>query len=266
VSYLGYLGTMGVDYIDYLLADRTIVPAEHEALYAEKIVCLPSYQANDSQRKISERIFTREELGLPPDATVFCCMNNNYKITPRMFDIWMRILQSVPDSVLFLFAENQLAPANLRKEAERRGVTASRLVFASRLPMDEHLARYRAADLFIDTTPCAAGTTASDSLWAGVPVLTYLGRSFAGRVAASLMQAVGMPELIAHTLEDYEALAIELGKNPHKLKDLRAKLARNKSTWPLFDTARFRRNIEAGYATMWERYRRGEPPAGFVVS
>lgn len=264
-SYLGYLGTMGVDYIDYLLADRTIVPAEHEALYAEKVVCLPSYQANDSQRKISDRIFTRDELGLPPNATVYCCMNNNYKITPRMFDIWMRILQNVPESVLFLFAENRLAPANLRKEAERRGVAASRLVFAHRLPMDEHLARYRAADLFIDTSPCAAGTTASDALWAGVPVMTYLGRSFAGRVAASLLQAIGMSELIMQTPEDYEALAIELGKHPLKLKDLRTKLERNKSAHPLFDTARFRKNIEAGYAMMWERYRRGEPPAAFVV-
>ena len=260
-SYLGYLGTMGAEYIDYLIADSTIIPEEYQKHYSEKIVYLPSYQANDSKRRIADKVFSREELGLPQTGFVFCCFNNNYKITPGTFGSWMRILQKVEGSVLFLYAENEPAAINLKKEAALRGVAPDRLVFGKRLPAPEYLARYRSADLFLDTLPYNAGTTASDALWAGLPVLTCAGEAFASRVAASLLNAIHLPELITSTQEEYEALAIALAANPERLRQIRQKLVNNRLTTPLFDTARFTRHLEAAYNAMYERYQADLPPA-----
>jgi len=262
VGYLGYAGTLAASYIDYLLADRTVVPWDKTAGYSEKIAYLPdSYQPNGSGRKIADTTFTRAQLGLPERGFVFACFNNNYKITPDVFGIWMRLLAKIPDSVLWLFEGNETARSNLRKEAAKRGVPAERLIFARRMNLlGEHLARQRAADLFLDTFHFNAHTTASDALWAGLPVLTCLGETFAGRVAASLLNAIGLPELISRSPAQYEALALELATQPEKLASLKAKLAQNKLTYPLFDTARFARNIEALYSKMWQRYVAGLPP------
>lgn len=260
LSYLGYLGTMGAQYMDYLIADRTIVPLEQQEKYSEKIVCLPCYQVNDSQRRIADKVFTREELGLPQSGFVYCCFNNNYKITPASFDGWMRILKAVPGSVLFLYADNEFACANLKQEAVARGVDADRLVFGERLPPAEYLARYRAADLFLDTFPYNAGTTASDALWAGLPVLTCMGQAFASRVAASLLTAIDLPELITTTQQDYESLAIALGTDPQRMAAIRRKLAAHRLTAPLFDAQRFARNIESAYRALYERSQAGLAP------
>jgi predicted O-linked N-acetylglucosamine transferase (SPINDLY family) len=266
-SYLGYPGTMGAEFIDYLIADPTLVAASHENDYSEKIAYLPnSYQVNDAKRLISERVFTRIELGLPRTGFVYCCFNNNYKITPDIFGSWMRILKQVQGSVLWLFEDNALAAKNLRREAELRGVGAERLIFAKQMALPEHLARHRHADLFLDTLPYNAHTTASDALWAGLPVLTRLGDTFAGRVAASLLTAIGLPELITSTPEAYEALAIELAANPDKLTTIKRKLADNRLTTPLFDTRLFARHIEAAYTAMYERYQSDLPPEHIHVA
>lgn len=266
VNYLGFPGTLGVEYIDYILADRHVIPPDHEAFYTERVVCLPdTYQANDSGRRIAERTPTRAEVALPETAFVFCCFNNNYKITPEIFDVWMRLLGAVGGSVLWLLEDNAAASRNLRGEAERRGIAANRLVFAGRMKPDEHLARHRLADLFLDTLPYNAHTTASDALWAGLPVLTCTGNTFPGRVAGSLLKAVGLPELITASLEGYEARALELATTPAMLSAIRARLGENRTSYPLFDTDRFRRHIEFAYITMWERYQRGEAPARFAV-
>jgi predicted O-linked N-acetylglucosamine transferase (SPINDLY family) len=206
---------------------------------------------------ISDRHFSRAELGLPDDSFVFCCFNNNYKITPDLFDIWMRLLHTVQGSTLWLFKGDETAANNLRREAGKRGISADRLVFAPRMEMADHLARHRQADLFLDTFYYNAHTTASDALWAGLPVLTCLGNTFAGRVAASLLHAVGLPELITQTHDEYEALARELATHPAKLAALREKLAVNRATQPLFDTARFTRDIEKAYIMMHERWQKG---------
>src|SRR5439155_21761581 len=266
VNYLGFPGTLGADYIDYIVADRYVIPPEHAAFYTEKVVHLPdTYQVNDAKRRIAERTPTRAEVELPESGFVFCCFNNNYKITPEMFTIWMRLLSGVAGSVLWLLEDNAAVSRNLRREAEQRGVAAERLVFAPRMKLDEHLARHRLADLFLDTLPYNAHTTASVALWAGLPVLTCMGSAFAGRVAGSLLNAVGLPELITHSLEDYEALALQLATTPTLLSAIRAKLAQNRTSYPLFDTERFRRHIESAYLTMWERYQRGELPMSFAV-
>ena len=264
-SYIGYLGTMGADYIDYLIADSTIIPEESRQHYCEKIVYLPSYQVNDTKRRIADRIFTREECGLPERGFVFCCFNNIYKITPGAFDGWMRILHRVENSVLFLCVDNDSAIANLKKEAESRGVRGDRLIFARRLPLAEYLARYRVADLFLDTRPYNAGATASDALWAGLPVLTLCGESFASRVAASLLHAIQLPKLITATQEEYETLAVTLAQNPEKLSAIRQKLEKNRLTTPLFDTKLFTRHIEAAYTAMYERYQKELPPEHIIV-
>jgi protein O-GlcNAc transferase len=267
VNWLGYPGTMGADYIDYVLADSTVIPKEHFEFYSEKVAWLPdSYQVNDSQRLISEYTPTRGELNLPDGGFVFCCFNNSYKIMPALFGIWMRLLRQVGGSVLWLLDDNALASRNLRLEAERRGVAPERLVFAPRLPPADHLARHRRADLFFDTLPYNAHTTASDALWAGLPVLTCLGSAFAGRVAASLLSASGLPELIATSIDDYEALALKLAREPSLLGSLKAKLGRNRDTCALFDTRRFARNIEGAYLTMWQAHRNGRPPESFTVA
>jgi predicted O-linked N-acetylglucosamine transferase (SPINDLY family) len=261
VSYLGYPGTLGTDYMDYLVADATLVPASSQAYYTEKIVYLPdSYQVNDSRRGIAERSFSRAELGLPASGFVFCCFNNSYKITPEVFTIWMRLLTRVPGSVLWLLQDNETAPLNLRREAQARGVDGERLVFAPRWPLAEHLARQRAADLFLDTFPCNAHTTASDALWAGLPVLTRMGESFAARVAASLLRAIGLPELITSTAERYEALALELASDAQRLGTLTERLRCNRLTTSLFDTRRFTTQLEEAYTQMYERYQAGLAP------
>lgn len=266
VNYLGYPGTMGAGYIDYIIADACVIPFEHEPFYAEKVVRMPdTYQVNDRTRAIASRIPTRAEADLPPTGFVFCCFNNNFKITPPVFDIWMRLLARVEGSVLWLLEDNADACGNLRREASLRGISAERIVFAARIPLADHLARHRLADLFIDTLPYNAHTTASDALWAGLPVLTCMGSTFVGRVAASLLHAVGLPELVTHSLADYEALALRLASAPGLLSDLKARLARNRSTHALFDTDRFRRHLEQAYLRMHERSQQGLPPEGFAV-
>jgi len=267
VNYLGYAGTLGQQAWDYILADRFVVPPGSETHYAENVVFLPDcFMATDADRKIADRTPSRAEAGLPRAGFVFCCFNNSFKITPDVFDVWMRLLGRVAGSVLWLSATNAAAVANLRREAQARGIAPERLIFAPRVPLNEdHLARLRLADLFLDTGPYNAHTTAADSLWVGVPVLTCPGATFASRVAGSLLGAVGLPELIVGSLADYEALALQLTGDPARLSALRAKLARNRDLHPLFDTARFTRNIEAAYAAMWERTERGEPPRSFAV-
>lgn len=266
VNFLGYPGTMGADFIDYIVADPFVAPLEQEAYFAEKLVHLPDcYQPNDTKRAIAERNPSRAACGLPADGFVFCCFNNNYKVTPAVFDIWMRALMATSGSILWLLHDNEPAEHNLRKEASARGVDASRLVFAPRLPLAEHLARHRLADLFLDTLPCNAHTTASDALWAGLPLVTCAGRTFASRVAGSLLHAVGLPELVTDSLEEYEALVLKLAREPAMLRDLRLRLERNRGCAPLFDIDRYRRHIEAAYERMWELYRRGEPPVSFAI-
>jgi predicted O-linked N-acetylglucosamine transferase (SPINDLY family) len=267
LNYLGYPGTMGAGYIDYILADAFVIPAELRQHYSEKVVWLPdSFQVNDSQRRIAERIPTRAECGLPERGFVFCCFNNCFKINPDFFDVWMRLLANVEGSVLWLYAPSAAAAANLRREARARGVVPERLIFAPRAKLADYLARYRLADLFLDTLPYNAGTTASDALWAGLPVLTCAGRAFTGRMAGSLLRAVGLPELITHSIPDYEALALKLASHPTMLRELRDKLAANRPTAPLFDIERFRHHIESAYRMMWETYQRGEAPRAFSVA
>ena len=267
VSYLGFAGTMGAPYIDYIVADRIVIPKAQQEFYSEKVVTLPdSYQANDVTRLIADREFTRSELGLPAARFVFCCFNNNYKILPRIFDCWMRILRQVEGSVLWLLEDNPKAADNLAKEAVARGVDADRLIFAKRMPLSEHLARHRLADLFLDTLPFNAHTTASDALWAGLPVLTCLGETFASRVAASLLNAICLPELITTTMEAYEQMAVDLALHPEKIAVIKRKLAENRLTTPLFDTKRFTRHIEAAYTAMYERHQAGLPPDHIAVS
>ncbi|WP_353201828.1 tetratricopeptide repeat protein [Polynucleobacter sp.] len=266
LSYLGYPGTMSAGYIDYLLADKTLIPQEALQGYSEKIAYLPnSYQANDRKRIISDKQFTNAELGLPEQGFIFCSFNNNYKILPATFESWMRILKAVDGSVLWLYEDNVAAANHLRQEAEKRGVHPSRLVFAKRMPLAEHLARHQLADLFIDAFPCNAHTTASDALWAGLPVLTLMGNAFASRVAASLLNAIELPELITSTPQAYEALAIEIAKNPAKLAALKQKLASNRLTTPLFDTPQFTKDLERSYVQIYERYQAGLPPEHIFV-
>jgi predicted O-linked N-acetylglucosamine transferase (SPINDLY family) len=260
VSYLGYLGTTGADYIDYIVADRTVVTAESECHFSEKIIYLPDcFQVNDRKRRIAERIFTREKLGLPSSGFVFCCLNTNYKILPTTFAAWMRILKRVPGSVLLLYGGYDAVKSNLRLHAARQEVDPQRLIFGERLQPPEYLARYRAADLFLDTLPYNGGTTVSDALWAGLPVLTLAGQAFASRVAASLLTAIDLPELIATTQERYEELAVELALNPDRLAQTRTRLRDNRLTSPLFDTSRFARNLEAAYTAIYDRYQAGLP-------
>ncbi|MCD6040438.1 MAG: tetratricopeptide repeat protein [Burkholderiales bacterium] len=252
-TYLGYPGTTGAAFIDYVLADETVVPPAEQRFFSEKAVYLPhTYQVNDATVRIAERTPSRKEARLPEDGFVFCCFNNTWKLTPTMFDVWMRLLSSVPRSVLWLLQPGDAARQNLEDAAFARGVEPSRLVFAPRAPHPEHLARHRLADLFLDTLPYNAHTTTSDALWAGLPVLTCRGTTFAGRVAAGLLGAAGLPELVTARLADYEARALELARDRHTLALLRDKLARNRLACPLFDNERACRNIEAAYLRMWE--------------
>ena len=258
VNYLGYPGTMGLDFIDYIIADPTVIPVEQQAHYSEKIAYLPDcYQPNDSRRAIAAQNMQRADFGLPQSGFVFCCFNKHYKISPDVFRVWMRLLNQAPGSVLWLLEGNADSMRNLRHEAQACGVAPERLVFAPRMPLDRHLARYRMADLFLDTLPYNAHTTASDALWAGVPVLTRQGKTFSGRVAASLLNSVGLPELITGSLEEYEALALSLATTQERLQNLRARLALARDTCPLFDSSRFCRNLEKAYQTMWRQHQTG---------
>jgi predicted O-linked N-acetylglucosamine transferase (SPINDLY family) len=260
VGYLGYLGTMGADFMDYLIADEVIVPAEQRRHYAEKIAYLSSYQVNDSKRPVAAHAFSRAELGLPPAGFVFCCFNANYKINPETFASWMRILEAVPGSVLFLLGSSPAAERNLRQQAAAGGLAPQRLVFGGKLPYADYLARYRAADLFLDTLPYNAGTTASDALWVGLPVLTCSGEAFAARIGASLLTAVGLPELIAVDRSHYERLAVELATRPGALAAIRRKLEEMHSGAALFDTTRFTGELEALYERMYRRHHLGLLP------
>jgi predicted O-linked N-acetylglucosamine transferase (SPINDLY family) len=256
-SYIGVLSTMGTDYYDYLVASQGMIPEQNQKYYSEKIVYLPSYQVNDSTQSPPEIIFTRHDLGLPEEGFVFCCFNNTYKFTPTTFDSWGRILKSVKGSVLVIYADNESAQINLTKEITARGIDPNRLIFGKRLSKPEYLARYRVVDLFLDTRPYNAGTTASDALRMGLPVLTLKGNSFNSREAASIISALNLPELITTTKEEYESLAIELATRPEKLKIIKDKLASNLSTAPLYDTKLFTKNLESAYTMMYDRYQRG---------
>jgi predicted O-linked N-acetylglucosamine transferase (SPINDLY family) len=261
VNYLGFPATLGATYSDYIIADQWVIPPDDRKFYTEKVVYLPEcYQANDREKTISSREFSRAECGLPQSGFVFCCFNNNFKITPDVFDQWMRILNKVAGSVLWLVDDNASVAANLRKEASFRGVDPERLVFAKRMHLPDHLARHSLADLFLDTLPYNAHTTASDALWAGLPVLTQIGHTFPGRVAASLLNAIGLPELITSTAQAYEDLAVEFAANPKQLGAVKRKLAKNRLTMPLFDTALYARRLDAAYEIMYDRYRTGFPP------
>jgi protein O-GlcNAc transferase len=261
VNYLGFPGTLGANYIDYIIADRVVIPETDKPFYNEKVVYLPNcYQANDSKMKIAAHAPNRLECGLPPRGFVFCCFNNCYKILPDIFDRWMRILSQVDGSVLWLLGTNQEATSNLCHEATIRYIDPRRLVFAKHVPPADHLARHALADLFLDTLPCNAHTTGSDALWAGLPLLTCMGGAFSGRVAASLLNAIGLPELVTTTVEDYERTAVELAANPEKLTLLKAKLASNRSIAPLFDTKLFSNHLETAYQVMVDRYRAGRDP------
>ena len=266
--YLGYAGTMGAPYYDYILADRIVIPEARRECYSEKVVYLPdSFMANDSKRTISERLPRRSECGLPESGFVFCSFNQAFKITPQQFDIWMRLLRQVDNSVLWLsHTNNEATIRNLKREAQNRGVDSGRIVFAERVPRNEdHLARQRLADLFLDTLPYNGHSTASDALWAGLPVLTCVGETYAGRVAASLLHAIHLPEFITTTADAYEKMALDLATHPEKLALIKRKLADNRLTTPLFDTKHFTQHIEAAYAAMHERYQAGLAPDHIVI-
>ena len=264
--YLGFPGTMAAPYVDYLITDRIVVPDEHRSFYTEKLVTLPgTYQCNDAKRPIGGETPSRAALELPEHAFVFCCFNNSSKITPEIFGVWMQLLNEVQGSVLWLLEDNAAATRNLRREAEARNVSPGRLVFAKRIDPEDHLSRQRAADLFLDTLPYGAHTTASDALWAGLPVITMLGSTFAGRVSASLLRAIGLHELVTGSLAEYRSLALKLARDSQALAAIRGKLELQRSIQPLFDTARFTRHFERGLISIYDRHSAGQPPADIAV-
>jgi predicted O-linked N-acetylglucosamine transferase (SPINDLY family) len=267
INYLGYPGTMGADHIDYIIADRIVIPENEHHHYVEKVAYLPEcYLPHDSRRGFAGLAPSRAKCGLPERGFVFCSFNNTYKLSPDLFDVWMRLLHAVEESVLWLPQGNTAAMRNLKGEAAARGIPAERIIFAPYLPSgDEHLARLGTADLFLDTLPFNGHTTSMDALWAGLPVLTCKGASFAGRVAASVLAAAGVPELITESLEAYEARARALAHDPSTLSDIRSRLIHGRTTLPLFDTRTFTRNLEAAYVAMWKRQQRGEAPSSFVI-
>lgn len=265
VSYLGYVGTLGAAFMDYLIADEVLIPAGLREHYREKILYLPSYQANSRTRVAAPAAPTRAQLGLPADGFVFCCFNSNYKITPDVFRRWMRILRRVEGSSLLLYAESAAAERNFRREVREHGVDEARIAFSRRLPHPEYLARFRAADLFLDTSPFNGATTTSDALWAGLPVLTCCGEAFASRVAASLLHAMGLPELVVSTLDEYEAAAVALARDAPRLAQLKRRVAEGLMASPLFDPVRFTKSLEAGFAAIHERYRSGQAPDHLCV-
>lgn len=266
VNYLGYPGTMATDCIDYIIADKVLIPDYNKIFFDEKIVFLPNcYQVNDTKKTVSQNITTRTDHCLPESGFVFCCFNNNYKITPPIFDSWARILEKVDNSVLWLLSDNHWAKENLLKEGLARGIEEARLVFADRIELSEHLARHKLADLFLDTTPYNAHTTTSDALWLGLPVITLIGDSFPSRVAASLLNSMGMPDLITETQAEYESLAIEIANDPSKLNALKLRLRENRSTHPLFNTPLITSNIEDAYLQMFKLHQSDLPPSDIYV-
>jgi predicted O-linked N-acetylglucosamine transferase (SPINDLY family) len=261
MSYIGHPGTSGASFIDYTIGDRVLIPQESQQYYSEKILYMPHcFQVNDSKREVPQDLFTKEDFDLPADQFVFCSFNNNYKINPKMFDSWSRILKRAPHSVLWLLGGNPTTQHNLIKEAKARGIDPSRLIFASRIAYEKYLARFRVADLFLDTLPFNAGTTASDCLWAGLPVLTTLGDAFAGRMAGSLLMAMELPELVANTLEEYENKAVELAQDPARVKALKETIEKNRFTTPLFDSKSFTKDLELGYQKMMDRFYNHQEP------
>jgi len=267
VNYLGFPATMGTREIDYMVADEFLIPPELEGAYSERIVYLPEcFQANDDRRFIDPRTPTRSALGLPESGFIWCSFHGIYKFNPALFDIWTRLVRGVPGSVLWLVGGNSIVEDNLRREAEIRGLDPQRVIFASQLPYAQHLARLQLADLCLDTFPFNGGATTSDALWAGVPVVTCAGRSFAARMSGSLLHTLGMPELVARSLAEYEQLASQLASDRERLAGLRAQLAQRRATSPLFDTARFCRHLEAAYTAMRQRHADGLPPASLKIS
>ena len=261
VNYLGYPGTTGSYYMDYIIADNIVIPENNKNFFSEKIVYLPnSYQVNDTKKKISEKKFTRSEIGLPQTGFIFCCFNQNVKITPAIFNLWMKILKKVDGSILWLLEEDIVANNNLKKEAINKGVSSDRIIFSKKIDTKEHLSRISIADLFLDTFPYNAHTTASDSLWAGVPILTYQGQSFQSRVAASLLNAIDAKELIVNSLTEYESLAVELALNPSKLKAIKEKIQKNRLTKTLFNTSLYAGHLEKAYKKMYEIYQKNLLP------
>ena len=267
ISYIGYPGSLGAPFIDYIIADPVVIPRAYESAYSEKIIFLPhSYQANDDMRPIANTVYSRSQLGLPADAFVLCCFNNSYKITPCEFDIWMRVLSQIEGSVLWLLEANKWVSQNLRNAAQARGIDPSRLIFAPKLAHHEHLARHSCADLFIDTFNVNAHTTASDALWAGLPLVTKAGKGFAARVAASLLTAIGLPELIVETEAAYEALILDLARSPQQLQTVTEKLAQNRRTSPLFDAGLLTNHLETGYRAAYQRWVEQKPPAHIRIA
>ena len=268
IGFMGYCGTMGSTHYDYLIADETVLPRDEQQHYSEQVVYLPGcYLPCDDRRAVAPGTPSRAECGLPENGFVFCCFNTHYKFAPGMFDIWMDLLRSVPGSVLWLAEASPELVANLRREAALRSVGAERLVFAPRVAdAAEHLARYRNADLFLDTRPFGAHATACDALWSQLPVLTVRGATFAGRVASSLLLALELPELVTSNVDEYRQVALQLAANPGRLRSLRARLAKSGGQHKPFDTADYTRNLQASYTRMHERAQRGEPPRSFRVA
>lgn len=266
VSYLGFPATMGADFIDYILVDRFVVPESEQAFFSEKPVWLPTcYQPNEGGRDEITARTSRGDCGLPEASVVLCCFNNSYKFSPAMFDIWMRLLEQAPGSVLWLLATNEPAENNLRKEALARGVDPSRLVFAPRVSSAAHIERHRHADLFLDTLPCNAHTTASDALWGGLPILTCSGSTFAGRVAGSLLNVIGLPELVTTSPDEYEQMALALIRAPERLRAMRRKIEQKRDVNSLFDLPKLTRSIERAYQRMWQCRLAGEEPEAFAI-
>jgi len=260
ISYLGYLGTIACDYYDYLIADQIIIPISFQEYYSEKIIYLPSYQVNDRKKLISDKEYKRSDFNIPDESFVYCCFNNSFKITPNIFEIWIRILKSVPNSIILLFAQNDCAKTNLLNEAKKRGLKNEQIIFLERINRTEYLARFKLADLFLDTFPYNAGTTASDALWADLPLLTCQGRSFSSRIASSILHAIGLPELITTSLEEYEKKAIELGNNPSIIKEIKNKINYSKDKSLLFDTVKFTSSIEKAYIKIYSHFIEGRKP------
>lgn len=255
VTWLGFPGSLGGNFIDYIIADKVVIPENEKKYFSEKVLYMPnSYQVNDNTQKISDKKYTRKELGLPLKSVVFASFNQAYKISPETFASWMNILKAVPGSVLWLYEKLDLASENLKKEAKKAGIDPARLVFAGNLPKDEHLARIKLTDLALDTFTYNGHTTTSDCLWAGVPVITLKGNHFASRVSASLLTAISLPELITHSPKEYEALAVKLATKPYTLNAIRLKLSANRLTKPLFDTQKFTRDLESIYKKIYRDY------------
>jgi predicted O-linked N-acetylglucosamine transferase (SPINDLY family) len=267
VNYLGYSSTMGTEYMDYIIADQTLIPKEKQKFYSEKVAYLPdSFMVNDTKNTISKRVFTREEASLPSSGFVFSCFNHHYKITPSVFASWMKILSNVKGSVLWLSDGNKTGIANLKKEAKNYGIDSNRLIFAPRLDLrEDHLNRIKLADLFLDTLPYNAHATTSDALQVGLPVITQIGESFASRVAASLISSVKLTELITTTKESYEELAITLATDPKKLKEIKDKLNKNLASSPLYNTPLYTKQLEAAYMKMYKNYQQGLKPENIYV-